>query len=212
MSVFFLWFDDFFIFNILFYRLNLRPNSDLREKLATSREDHQFRQIVSSLKGKYEPIHNGEQLYVLEESIDAVEEDDYNLMLPPWICQPYIRPAPEVHKKTIEEKVKIAEDPNTEKRKFFDADGNEISRKKAKRLKKKSRKPFKPEGAHERNIESCPICSNPLGFKCVFRLCRNCCRDKCATEIFDCNGHGFYARTKFEGKKIVREKSIKVQS
>lgn len=194
------------------HRLNLRPNSDLREKLATSREDHQFREIVSSLRDKYEPIHNGEKVYVLEESIDALEEDDYNLELPPWICQPYIRPTPEVHKKTIEEKVKIAEDPNTEKRKYFDEEGNEISRKKAKRIKKKSRKPHKPEGAHERNIESCPICSNPLGFKCVFRLCRNCCRDKCTTEIFDCSGHRFFTKTKLEKKKIIREKPVKVES
>ncbi|KAL5280806.1 DUS1L family protein [Megaselia abdita] len=201
------------LFKIFHHLLNLRPNSDLREKLATSREDHQLRAIVSFLKEKYEPIHNGEKLYVPEESIEAEVEGDYNLSLPPWICQPYIRLDPEIHKKTIEEKVKIAEDPNTEKRKYFDEDGNAISRKKAKRLKKKSRKPFKPEGAHERNIESCPICSNPLGFKCIFKLCRNCCREKCTTEIFDCQGHRFFARSKFEGKKIIREKkSKKVQS
>lgn len=197
----------------MFHRLNLRPNAYLREKLATSREDVQLREIVSTLKEKYEPIHNGEQLYVPEESVDSLEEDDYNLNLPPWICQPYIRLAPEVHKKTIEEKVKIAEDPNTEKRKYFDDDGNQISRKKAKRLIKKARKPHRPEGAHERNIESCPICTNPLGFKCVFKLCKNCCRDKCFTEIFDCPGHKFFTRTKFEKKKIVREKKVvKVES
>lgn len=192
--------------------MNLRPNSELRETLATSREDHQFRGVVSYLKEKYEPIHNGERPYVLEESIESLDEDDYNLQLPPWICQPYIRASPEAHKKTIEEKVKIAEDPNTEKRKFFDEDGNEISRKKAKRLKKKSRKPFKPEGAHERNIESCPVCSNPLGFKCAFRLCRNCCRLKCVAEIFDCTGHNFFVKTRFEGKSIIRKKSVKVES
>lgn len=132
------------------------------------------------------------------------------MYLPPWICQPYIRPAPEVHIKTIEEKVKIAED--REKRKYFDDEGNEISRKKMKRLKKKSRRPLKPEGAHERNIESCPVCTNPLGFKCVFKLCRNCCREKCNTEIFDCIGHKFYTKTKLEKKKILREKALKVES
>lgn len=82
--------------------------------------------------------------------------------MPPWLCQPYIRPAPEEHKKIIEEKVRKAEDPNTIKRQYFDNEGNEISRKKMKKLRRKNRRPAKPEGIPERRIEACVQCGNPL--------------------------------------------------
>ncbi|CAD7081062.1 unnamed protein product [Hermetia illucens] len=83
----------------------------------------QFRFVVKELRGKYEPYHDGKLTYSPEEvdpSIATNSEIDYNLSLSPWLCQPYISPAPEEHKKIIEEKVRKAEDSNTIKRQYFD--------------------------------------------------------------------------------------------
>ncbi|XP_055375663.1 tRNA-dihydrouridine(16/17) synthase [NAD(P)(+)]-like isoform X2 [Condylostylus longicornis] len=191
------------LFKLFHHLLNLKPNSKIREELAVAREMWQFRSFVQKIKDKYEPFHEGIDFYVEEEidpNIGSEIIKDYNLSLPPWLCQPYIRPLPEIFKKIIEEKIKIAEDPLRIKRQYYDEEGNEISRKKMKRLRRKSRRPNKPEGSHERNIEACPICTNPLGFKCEFKLCRHCCRDKCFEENFDCPGHKFFFKTKRERK------------
>lgn len=191
------------LFKIFHHLLNLRPNAKIREAMAVSREINEFRNVIAILKDKYEPFHNGETPYE-DEEVDpniVTETQGMNLSLPPWLCQPYIRPAPEVHKKTIEEKVRIAHDPNTVKRHFFDEDGNQISRKKMKRLRRKSRRPNRPEGKHERSLESCDLCINPVGIKCEFRLCRICCREKCYTENFDCAGHKCLIKTRREKAK-----------
>lgn len=82
--------------------------------------------------------------------------------MPPWLCQPYVRVPPETHKQIIAEKVRRAEDPNRMKRQYFDNDGKEISRKKMKKLRRRMRRPNKPEGDHDRNLESCDQCLNPL--------------------------------------------------
>ena len=120
--------------------------------------------------------------------------------------------APETHKQIIAEKVRIAEDPNRSKRQYFDNDGKEISRKRMKKLRRRQRRPNKPEGYHDRNLEYCDQCSNPLGFKCEFRLCRICCREKCYTDDYDCPGHGILIKSRrvkaksFEATKMEMDK------
>lgn len=34
------------------------------------------------------------------------------------------------------------------------------------------------------------------GIKCVYELCRVCCRDKCYSEEAECTGHGFLLEKK----------------
>ncbi|XP_037906286.1 tRNA-dihydrouridine(16/17) synthase [NAD(P)(+)]-like [Hermetia illucens] len=200
------------LFKLFHQLLNLKPNAEIREALAVAREMPQFRFVVKELRDKYEPYHDGKLTYSPEEvdpSIATNSEIDYNLSLPPWLCQPYIRPAPEEHKKIIEEKVRKAEDPNTIKRQYFDNEGNEISRKKMKKLRRKNRRPAKPEGIPERRIEACVQCGNPLGLKCNFKLCRTCCRDKCYIGNFDCPGHKLLIKTRREkAKKFGNDKVI----
>lgn len=59
----------------------------------------QFRTIVNELKDMYERYHEG-----LKRWENTTVEGTQNLVLPPWLCQPYIRDTPENHIKKVEEK------------------------------------------------------------------------------------------------------------
>ncbi|XP_067622784.1 tRNA-dihydrouridine(16/17) synthase [NAD(P)(+)]-like isoform X3 [Eurosta solidaginis] len=198
------------LFKIFHHLMNLRPNGGLREELAVSNQLEHFRTVVNKIKNKYEPYHVGAAIYNAEEVDPSVLviEQGFNLSLPPWLCQPYIRLPPETHKQIIAEKVRLAEDPNRPKRQFFDTEGNEISRKRMKKLRRRMRRPNKPEGRHVRSLECCDQCANPVGIKCEFRLCRVCCREKCYSEDRDCPGHGILIKSRrikaklFEGEEI----------
>ncbi|CAD6998895.1 unnamed protein product [Ceratitis capitata] len=189
------------LFKIFHHLMNLRPNTELREELAVSNKLDHFRIVVEKIKCKYEPYHEGMAVYDAEEVDPSVlvVEQGWNLSLPPWLCQPYIRVPPETHKQIIAEKVRLAED--RPKRQFFDTDGNEISRKRMKKLRRRLRRPNKSEGRHERSLECCDQCANPVGIKCEFRLCRTCCREKCYTEDRDCPGHGILIKSRREKAK-----------
>lgn len=203
------------LFKIFHHLMNLRPNADLREELAVSNQVEHFRNVVEKIKRKYEPFHLGAMVYNTEE-VDPnvlVIEEGLNLSLPPWLCQPYFRVPPEMHKQIIAEKVRLAEDPNRKKRQFFDTEGNEISRKRMKKLRRRFRRPNKPEGRHERSLECCDQCANPVGIKCEYRLCRTCCREKCYTEDRDCPGHGILIKSRrIKAKKFGNQRASKQDS
>lgn len=158
------------------------------------------------VKERYEPYHEGRKPYAPE--IEQAE-GDYNLKLPPWICQPHVRAPPDEHIKKLERHEQLAADPNAEKRQFFDDDGNEISRKRMKKLRRVNRRPpAKPEGRHERASELCPKCQQPMGIKCEFRLCRPCCRTLCFQTPSDCVGHKFLIKTKRERRERLKEMEL----
>lgn len=140
------------------FRLNLKSNNDIREIAATGQTLGEFKSVVEKLREKYQPIHEGEILYVNEfESFN-----DFNLTIPPWLCHSYIRIPPEEHIQKVSEKIKISEDPNTIKRIYLDDEGKEISRKRMKRLRRVKRRPDKPEGKHDRTGELCDQCFSPI--------------------------------------------------
>ena len=58
----------------------------------------EFRRINNVIKDMYEPFHEGESLWT-----DTTEANCENLVLPPWLCQPYVRACPEEHLKKMEE-------------------------------------------------------------------------------------------------------------
>ncbi|XP_075159478.1 dihydrouridine synthase 1 [Haematobia irritans] len=194
-------------FKIFHHLMNLKPNSELREELAVANNIEKFRDVVNKIQNKYEPYHEGQQVYEAEELDPSVVQEElaYNLALPLWLCQPYIRVPPEMHKQILAEKARLAEDPNREKRQYFDNDGQEISRKRMKKLRRRMRRPNKPEGRHERNLETCTDCTNPMGSKCEFQLCRICCRDKCYSEDMDCPGHGILIKSRRAKAKLFEE-------
>lgn len=112
----------------------------------------QFRSGINRLKAKFEPYHNGEAVWVNQDN----EQIDYNLSLPPWICQPYIRMEPEKHIEYIAEKQRQAAE--REKVEYFDNDGQKISKKAMKRLKRASRKP-NFNGIRQKTGRSFELCS-----------------------------------------------------
>ncbi|KAK2091538.1 tRNA-dihydrouridine(16/17) synthase [NAD(P)(+)]-like protein, partial [Saguinus oedipus] len=44
----------------------------------------------------------------------------------------------------------------------------------------------------------CDQCGNPKGNRCVFSLCRGCCKRRATKETADCPGHGLLFKTKLE--------------
>ncbi|XP_039082465.1 tRNA-dihydrouridine(16/17) synthase [NAD(P)(+)]-like isoform X2 [Hyaena hyaena] len=44
----------------------------------------------------------------------------------------------------------------------------------------------------------CDQCGNPKGNRCVFNLCRGCCKKRAFREAADCPGHGLLFKTKLE--------------
>lgn len=147
-----------------------------------------FRSVVYSLRDRYLPYHEGRLTWQEETA-------DYNMKLPPWLCQPYVRTTPEEHVQRLEsEKVEMRN--LNAKRKFSDEDGNEIPRKRLKKLRRKARRPNRSAVVVKRGSDLCHNCPNPLGLKCVHKLCRQCCRNKCFRENLDCVGHGNLAKTR----------------
>uniref|UniRef100_A0A182LUH3 tRNA-dihydrouridine(16/17) synthase [NAD(P)(+)]-like n=1 Tax=Anopheles culicifacies TaxID=139723 RepID=A0A182LUH3_9DIPT len=154
------------LFKICHHLMHLKSNAELREKLAGSHSVAEFRSVVIQLEQKYLPYHEGKKLWMGEdendEDNDQPEEDkasptikqDQNLHLPPWLCQPYMRAPPEVHRQKLEEAHRLANDPTREKRQFFDAHGNEISRKRMKKMRRVQRRPKNKNRAKQRALDS----------------------------------------------------------
>ncbi|KAM8717068.1 hypothetical protein ACLKA7_003866 [Drosophila subpalustris] len=198
------------LFKLFHHIMNIKQNSELREQLATANQLEQFHSVVAKVKDKYEAYHTGSVAYEPEEMVLNEGREELP-MLRPWLCQPYIRASPESHRQKIAEKEREAIDPNRTKRQYFDNAGNEISRKRMKKLRRRQRRPSKTDTQiqlrHERHLEYCTQCANPLGSKCEFRLCRICCRDKCYAEDCDCPGHGILIKSRRAKAKKYEEHS-----
>lgn len=152
-----------------------------------------FKNVVYTLRDRYLPYHEGHLTW-------QTEKTDYNLKLPPWLCQPYVREPPQEH-------IQKSQEDAFRKREYKDEDGNEISRKRSKKLKRIARRPNRVTSVSKRSSDRCLTCPNPLGFKCEYKLCRQCCRNKCYIENLDCAGHRNLTKTRrqmakeFEAKR-----------
>ncbi|XP_021703402.1 tRNA-dihydrouridine(16/17) synthase [NAD(P)(+)]-like [Aedes aegypti] len=207
------------LFKILHHLMNLKPNAVLRERMASCHSVSEFRAIVKEIEAKYAPIHEGLQQWSEEESSipQASPELTYNLSLPPWLCQPYIRAPPEVHRQKLQEATQKASDPNREKRKFYDPEGNEISHKKMKKIRRVQRRPNRAgllpgdpgREPGRRFDEICKNekikCINPMGMKCEHKLCRVCCKNHCFHADLDCSGHKIFIKSRRHKAKTLTE-------
>ncbi|CAH1108212.1 unnamed protein product [Psylliodes chrysocephalus] len=194
------------LFKLFHHILSIPSNNNLRIRLGAANTMNQFRIIIDEIRDMYEPYHEGLKLW--EHSTDNYSQ---NIALPPWLCQPYVRDTPEDHIKKVEDKKKEAEQREKldNKREYEDSEGRTISRKKMKRLRRISRRPEKPENMHERSMEKCTECVNPLGSKCLYRLCKKCCKDKCYIENLDCKGHRILVKTRREVAKMYASQEMK---
>ena len=191
------------------YRLLLKSNSKERDDMALAHSNDEFRAVVNRLAEKFRPYHEGIKPWIGEAKNDDNDNNenyvfDCNLKIPPWICQPYYRLPPEEHKQMMEEKVKMAE--SREKKQYFDKDGNVISRKGLKKLKRLERR---AKVRNERLGEICEEdkCANTKGLKCEFNLCRQCCRNRCFENLVNCIGHKIFSTRCYE-KGSIDEKDM----
>lgn len=185
------------LFKIFHKIFSLEENNEDRQILATAQNLDDFKRVCVNVRDKYLPYHEG-KIYI--ENDESITRIGFNLILPPWICQPYVRMSPEEHTRKME-KLNIIQEHAAEKRKCEDTDGTTLSRKKMKKLKRISRRPEKPDS--QQNTRSGQICfsedcPNPLGGKCLYQLCKRCCRNKCYEEELDCKGHGILVHTRRE--------------
>nr|XP_033331960.1 uncharacterized protein LOC117223657 [Megalopta genalis] len=173
------------LFKLFHHTLSLPENKEERENLARNSTMESFRSVVCALRDRYLPYHEGRLAW-------HEQTNDYNLKLPPWLCRPYVRSSPEEKESSLS----TSETDDTAKRKFTDEDGNEVSRKRLKKLRRIARRPNRPTVVVKRGSNLCGDCPNPVGFKCIYTLCRQCCRNKCFTENLDCVGHRNLTKTR----------------
>ncbi|CAG9783778.1 unnamed protein product [Diatraea saccharalis] len=192
------------LFKIFHKIFTFQDNSDIRQLLAVGQILDDFKQVCLKIKEKYVQYHEGKINF---GSYESITRNGFNLILPPWICQPYVRISPEEHTKKMDtiSKCQVIES----KRIFEDPDGNVISRKKMKKLRKIMRRPEKEERQQNgRSGEICinNTCPNPLGGKCEYQFCKKCCKNKCYEEDLDCKGHRILVHTRREmAKKYSKE-------
>ncbi|KAJ8951705.1 hypothetical protein NQ314_007646 [Rhamnusium bicolor] len=181
------------LFKLFQHLLSIPSNNSIRIRLGAANTMEQFKVIVNELKDMYTPYHEG-----FKKWEETTEHDSQNLILPPWLCQSYVRDTPENHIKKVEEQRKdFAVNTNSDnKRHYEDAEGNPISRKKMKKLRRISRRPEKIINMSEKSMEKCTVCVNPLGSKCIYKLCKKCCKNKCYIENLDCAGHRILVKTR----------------
>ncbi|KAM7450509.1 tRNA-dihydrouridine(16/17) synthase [NAD(P)(+)]-like protein [Porites harrisoni] len=144
------------------WRIILDRNKDMRDKLGTAKSIKEMKEICSTLK---------------ERTLKDIEENGKpeSSVLPYWKCQPYIRANSGV-KRTLDE-VKEDEERHKEVIKM--------------RKMRKAMKKEKVRARRERTWDICTKCEvNPKGLKCLFNLCRVCCRDRKTTAFTQhCPGH-----------------------
>jgi len=194
------------LFKMLHHMFQIRTNADLREIIAKGQSLKDFRRAVTGLKDRYIAFHNGEKEFTEPEELKI-----FNLKHPPWICQPMVRPPPEVY---LEKMRKIAEEEKRErelnkdsenisdetKRTADDAVGDndeEISKTKRKKMEKKAQKDrWKKINQMKADYQSCSTdeCNNPCSKKCPFLICRKCCKTKSEKEIVICEAHKIFVR------------------
>ncbi|XP_073540255.1 tRNA-dihydrouridine(16/17) synthase [NAD(P)(+)]-like isoform X1 [Phyllobates terribilis] len=114
-----------------------------------------------------------------------------DLPFPHWICQPYVRPLP---KDVLKDEGGVRG-----KRALEDEEDGHAEHLSKNKQKKKLRNPNKTfDTSVKPKYAKCDQCGNPKGNKCVFHLCRSCCKKQAFRELADCAGHGLLFKTKSE--------------
>lgn len=160
----------------------LQIYQELREELAKAKSLEGIIAVNNELKVK------------CQEEMANKKEGDKNtgdLPFPHWICQPYVRPPP---KDAVKEESAMRAKRALEE----EDDGNteQLSKNKQKKKQRNPNKIFDP--SVKPKYATCDQCGNPKGTKCVFHLCRSCCKKQAFREMADCAGHGLLFKTKFE--------------
>ncbi|XP_009277673.1 PREDICTED: tRNA-dihydrouridine(16/17) synthase [NAD(P)(+)]-like isoform X2 [Aptenodytes forsteri] len=172
---------------ISFYQ-RLQVYQQLREELAK----------VKTLEGIVD-VNRELKLRCQEEIANQKEGEKPKEGLPffHWICQPYIRPGP---KERCKENGASGTEKGVRGKRALEEeeDGNSelLSKNKQKKKLRNPNKSFDP--SLKPKYAKCDQCGNPKGNKCVFNMCRGCCKKRAFRETADCPGHGLLFKTKYE--------------
>ena len=182
----------------------------MREIIAKGQSVEEFRRAIVGIRERFLKFHNGDEKFVLPGELEIFQLDH-----PPWICQPYVRPPPEVYlekmRKIAAEERKEREELDREtlgeenKRSAEDEKDQVLSKTKRKKLEKKAQKDkWKCLNQMKTDYQSCSAedCNNPCSKKCESLLCRKCCKTKSETEILICEAHKIYVRSLEKGKDV----------
>lgn len=170
--------------------------------MAIGRNVNDFRNTINLIAEKYKPIHEGERAW---DDCEAQNSDnnvpDYNLKLPPWLCQPYYRKSPEEREreKAMEMDMNASEvkevttksgkdEEKKRKKQYYDRDGNVTTKKNLKKLKRLERT---ARLKNERKGVVCEAqrCGQNRSKKCDHQFCGNCCKAMCLKKKIACVGH-----------------------
>ncbi|XP_038064431.1 tRNA-dihydrouridine(16/17) synthase [NAD(P)(+)]-like isoform X1 [Patiria miniata] len=155
-------------------------HQDLRTKMANAKTLEDFVSVSQDLRR------------VCEAEMMQASGQEANGRTPHWLCQPYVRPTPEeTQKRMLEKSLKRPLTENEQE--------NQEPHLSKRALKKHQRgKPLVKIG---RKFDPCSTCSNPRGLRCVFKLCRACCKEKARHAVEDCPSHRFLFKSKIERRK-----------
>ncbi|KAM8945311.1 tRNA-dihydrouridine(16/17) synthase [NAD(P)(+)]-like [Pelodytes ibericus] len=158
----------------------LQVYKELREELAKVKTLEGMIAVNQALKNRCQ-----------EEIANNGDDVTGELPFPHWICQPYVRPPPKdvIKEENCARGKRALEDEE-------DGNGENISKNKQKKKLRHPNKCFDP--ALKPKYAKCDQCGNPKGIKCVFHLCRSCCKKQAFREMSDCAGHGLLFKTKYE--------------
>ncbi|XP_048479572.1 tRNA-dihydrouridine(16/17) synthase [NAD(P)(+)]-like [Plutella xylostella] len=187
------------LFKIFHKIFTFEDNDEIRQILATGQNLNDFRKVSSAIKQKYLSWHQGGGGAAAAGGAggEGALRAGTALLLPPWLCQPYVRMSPEEHTRKMQALNIIQDSESQCKRILEDPEGNVISRKKMKKLQRTSRRPARGAPRAPRPADTClPPCANPRGGKCEYKLCKKCCKSKCFVEERDCRGHGVLVATR----------------
>ncbi|XP_013408507.1 tRNA-dihydrouridine(16/17) synthase [NAD(P)(+)]-like isoform X2 [Lingula anatina] len=159
-------------------------HTDIREVLGNAKQLDEVKRSVQMVKERC-------KLEADNETSDSSNSKS-DLPLPYWLCQPYVRPSPKVETGIQESKPRESKKRPLEDLLENVEDAHLLSRNQLKKLLRNPSKNFQVK----RQFESCGLCPNPMGLKCLFSMCRQCCKAKTKAETLDCPGHKFMRKTK----------------
>lgn len=161
--------------------------------MSIARDIESFRSVVKHIAEKYQPIHDGLIVWDGEQQSDDYVPD-YNLKIPPWLCQPYYRKSPEERAREKEMEAEMMEEDSKhevkekKKKQYYDREGNVISKKYMKKLKRLEHRTRVKKDRHDVVCQA-ERCTNSRGQKCDHNFCKVCCKTKCLQEKIACVGH-----------------------
>ncbi|XP_077870018.1 tRNA-dihydrouridine(16/17) synthase [NAD(P)(+)]-like [Saccoglossus kowalevskii] len=163
----------------------LQVHIDLRTDLARAKNLESIKQVNDELKKRCQ-----EDMKTSNGLLNG------KLPLPYWICQPFVRTSPAESKKMKQEKSlkRPLASIGDQDRNYEGLSKNQIK----KRMRNPSIK-FDSNGQKKgKQYQKCVNCGNPKGLRCIFELCRSCCKNKAHKMMADCPGHHLYFKSKQE--------------